>query len=94
MRASLVRVVAMVQDEQPLDQEEREEADPDQRRDPSGVAHVVDRLRKDVEQRDRDHHPAGESDDRRQRTREAQRHPAANERAQAIAPKLVRLLPD
>ena len=72
MGARLRRVVAMVEDEHPLGEEEGDEAGPGQRADLARVVEVLERLRQHVEERHRDHDAAGERDQRRQRVREPQ----------------------
>ena len=72
MGASLRRVVAMVEDEHPLGEEEGDEAGSGERADLARVVEVLERLREHVEERHRDHDPAGERDQRRQRVGETQ----------------------
>ena len=62
VRLRLVGLIAMVEDEQPLDQEEAEKACTDQRSDATRVADRVHRLGQHVEQRDRDDDAAAERD--------------------------------
>ena len=54
VRARLLGVVAVVQDEHALEQEEAEEPGADQQPDLVGVSEQLHRLRADVEERDRD----------------------------------------
>ena len=62
----LLGLVAVVQDDQPLGEEEREKAHADEPCDALGVVHRLDRLRQHVEERHRDDDPAGERDQRHQ----------------------------
>ena len=78
-RAS-VRIVAVVKHQGALGEEEGEEADGHERGGPLGVADLVDPLRQHVEESDGDDDPAGQRDHRRQRVREAQRDPPADQR--------------
>ena len=64
VRARLLRLVAVVQDERALREEEAEEARADEPGDPLRVADGLDRLRQHVEERDGDDDPARERDQR------------------------------
>src|SRR5581483_1082662 len=80
VRPRLLRLVTVVEDEQALGEEEREEARADERRHPTRVADRVDRLRQHVEERDRDDDPAAERDQRVDPAAEPERERAAEER--------------
>ena len=65
VRAGPVAVVAVVEDDRPLDEEEREEAAAGEPADGSSPSPSdLEGLREHVEQRHRDHDPAGERDQR------------------------------
>jgi hypothetical protein len=80
VRPRLLRVVAVVQHQQPLDQEEGEEAGADQGRGRLGVADRVDRLGQHVEQRDGHHDPARERNHCRQVVRQPERDLTSHQR--------------
>ena len=77
--AGLVGVVAVVEDQRPLGEEEGEEADRDEGGRPARVADVFDPLGEDVEERDGDDDAAGQRDHGRQGVGEAQRDLAADQ---------------
>jgi hypothetical protein len=78
----LLRLVAVVQHEQPLCKEEREEARAHECRHAAGVVHRVDRLRQHVEERHRHDDAAGERDRGGQVAAQAQCGKAAGERGE------------
>ena len=71
--ARLLGGVAVVQDEQPLGEEEADEPGADERPHAVRVVEDLDRLRQDVEQRDRDDDTARERDRRREVAAQAER---------------------
>ena len=73
-------VVAVVEDERSLGEEEEHEAGADEQPDPVRVVDRLDRLRQHLEERDGDDDPAGERDRGRQLPRQPERHEAACER--------------
>ena len=77
VRPRLLRLVAVMQDERALREEEEEEARADVQADALGIADRLDRLRQDVEERDRDDHAAGQRDRGREVAGEAQGDEAA-----------------
>src|SRR5215208_3311637 len=82
VRARLLGFVAVMQDEHPLDEEEADEPRSDERRDATRRIECFNRLRQDVEQRDRDDDPAGESNQRRDLALETKRHEPADQRGE------------
>src|SRR6185437_6730299 len=77
VRPRLLLVVAVVQYQPALREEERQEACADEPGGAPRIADRVDRLGEDVEQRDRHDHAARECDQRVQVASHADRHPAA-----------------
>jgi hypothetical protein len=73
-------VVAMVQDEGPLSEEEEDEAAPDEEAEQLGIVERRRGLGEDLEERDRHDDAAGERDHRRQVAREPKRDEAAGQR--------------
>ena len=80
MSARLLGLVAMVEDESPLGEEEEEEAGADERADAVRVPDCLEGLGQDVEERDADHDAARERDQRRQLVPQPERDCAAEER--------------
>ena len=73
VRASLLGGIAVVQDEQPLGEEEADEPGAHERPHAVRVVEDLDRLRQDVEQRHRDDHTARERDRRGEVAAQAER---------------------
>ena len=80
MCASLLGLVAVVEDEQPLGQEEEKKACTDECADAFRVPDCVDRLREHVEESDSQDDPARERDQGRELAMQAQRDNASDER--------------
>jgi hypothetical protein len=87
MRARLLRLVAVVQHECALGEEEADEAGAHQQPDPVRVADGLDRLGEDVKERDGDDHAAGQRDRRRELPRQPQGDDAARERREHRQPR-------
>ena len=73
-------VVAVMEDERALGEEEEDEAGADEHADAVRVVDRLDRLRQHLEERDGDDDPARERDRGRQLARQPERHEAARER--------------
>jgi hypothetical protein len=80
LRAGLLGLVAVMQNEDAFGEEEGQEADPDEQRHALFVADGLDRLGQDVEERHRDHDSARERDQRVQVAVQAKRDQPADER--------------
>ena len=87
VRPGLVRLVAVMKDEDALSHEEEEEAGADDRERVSRIVQRPKRLRKDVEEGDRDDDAAGERDQRRQLPTQAQREETAKGIAIHVTPR-------
>ena len=79
MSASLLGLVAVVEDEQPLGEEEDKEACSDERADAFRVPDCLDRLREDVEESDSEDDSARERDQGRELAMKPQRDHASEE---------------
>ena len=73
VRVDVRVVVAVMEDERPLGEEEEDEAGPDERPDELRVVDRLDRLRQHIEERDGDDDAAGERDRSRQLPRQPER---------------------
>jgi hypothetical protein len=83
VRTRVGGIVAVVQHQDPLEEKEGEEPRAHQRGEGARVVgQQLDRLRQDLEERDRDDHAPAQRDQGRQRMRQAQREIAAREGGQ------------
>ena len=80
VRPRLLGLVAVVEDEHAFDEEEADEPGTDERHHAARRVDQVERLRQDVEERDRDDDAAGERDHRRELLAQAERDEPAEHR--------------